>query len=152
MLVRQAKEVARQWVAKEAAALPGFRGAFFHGSINDLPDEAALSGTSDVDVMVVLDVSELPEKPGKLLDQGVLVEISYLAMDQLRSPEQVLGISHLAGSLRSDSIILDPSGALTELHTAVAASFAQRHWVVRRCEHARAVMATGFGRRAWQCG
>jgi hypothetical protein len=137
MLVRQAKEIARQWVAAQAAHLPGFRGAFFHGSINDLPAEAALPANSDVDVMVVLETGDLPAKPGKLLEGGMLVEVSYLSMDQLRSPEQVLGISHLAGSFRTPSIILDPTGALTQLQSVVSAQFARRQWVVRRCQHAQ---------------
>lgn len=137
MLVKQAKEIALQWVTAEADALPGFRGAFLHGSINELPDDAVLPATSDVDVVVVLDAAEPPEKPGKLPEQGALLEVSYLPMDQLRSAEQVLGVSHLAGSFRTPGILLDPSGALTQLQAAVALNFARRKWVVRRCEHAQ---------------
>jgi hypothetical protein len=137
MLVKQAKEIARQWVLAEAGNLPGFRGAFLHGSINGLPDDTVLPATSDVDIMVVLDTPEPPEKPGKLPDQGVLLEISYLPLDQLRDAEQVLGVSHLAGSFRTPGILLDPTGALTQLQAAVASNFARRKWVVRRCEHAQ---------------
>jgi len=43
MLVSQAKDVAREWVAANAAALPAFHGAFFAGSINWLADDVTLS-------------------------------------------------------------------------------------------------------------
>ncbi len=137
MLVKQAKAVARQWVVEEAGGIPGFCGAFYHGSTAWLPDDATQPATSDVDVMVVLADPNPPVKPGKFRYRGVLLEASYLLSDQLRSPELVLGQSHLAGSLRAPSIILDPSGRLTALQMAVAKDYAKRRWVYRRCEHAR---------------
>jgi hypothetical protein len=137
MLVKHAKEAARQWVMDEASRTPGFHGAFYHGSINWLPDDALLPANSDVDIMVVLEGSGSPAKPGKLLTQGVLLEVTYLPGDQLRSANQVLGVSHLAGSLRGTSIILDPSGQLAHLQAAVSRDYAKRRWIYRRCEHAR---------------
>ena len=136
MLVKQAKAVARQWVVEEGSRAPGFTGAFYHGSTAWLPDDAALPATSDVDVMVVLAGPNPPVKPGKFRYRGVLLEASYLPSDQLRSPELILGQSHLAGSLRTASIIRDPSGRLTALQAAVARDYAKRRWVYRRCEHA----------------
>ena len=137
MIVEQAKAVARQWVIEEGSRAPGFCGAFYHGSVAWLPDATALPETSDVDVMVVLADPNPPVKPGKFLYHGVLLEASYLPSDQLRSPDLVLGQSHLAGSLRAPSIILDPSGRLTALQAAVARDYAKRRWVYRRCEHTR---------------
>jgi hypothetical protein len=78
MRVRHAKEIARRWVSETASSIPGFAGAFFHGSANWLPDEAALPATSDLDIMVVLDAPDPPIKPGKFGYQGVLLEVSYL--------------------------------------------------------------------------
>ncbi|MGN6757437.1 MAG: hypothetical protein ACTHMJ_13730, partial [Thermomicrobiales bacterium] len=99
-----------------------------------LPGDAALPATSDVDVMVVLTTADPPGKPGKFRYGGVLLEVSYLTRDQVRSPEQVLGQSHLAGSFRAPGIIADPTGELTSLQAAVARDFAGREWVHRRCE------------------
>lgn len=137
MIVRQAKAAARDWVLAEAAPTLGISGAFFHGSITWLPDEAGLDTASDVDVMLVLDGPAPAVKPGKLSHQGVLLDVSYLSSEQLQTPEQVLGQYHLAGSFRAPGIIFDSSGRLTTLQTAVARDYAKRKWVVRRCEHAR---------------
>lgn len=136
MRIEQARAAARQWVAEEGSTLPGFRGAFFHGSIGWLPDDAALPETSDVDVLVVLADGEPPEKVGKFRYRGLLLEVSFLSCDDLRSPEAVLGQYHLAGSFRTASVISDPTGSFTELQRAVAKDFAKREWVYRRCEDA----------------
>ena len=82
MTVKDAKEAARQWMMAEGIHLPGFCGAFFHGSIAWLPDDAILPATSDVDVMVVLADADPPEKPGKFRYRDVLLEVSYLSRDR----------------------------------------------------------------------
>lgn len=144
MLVKRAKHAARQWVVDEASQTPGFYGAFFHGSINWLSDDDILPVNSDVDVMVVLTESNLPNKLGKFIYRDVLLEVSYLSRDQLQSPDMVLGQYHLAGSFRKPSIILDPSGQLTKLQAAVSKDYAKRQWVYRRCEHARDKVLNGY--------
>lgn len=144
VIVRDAKEIARQWVSEEGSGLPNLVGAFFHGSVNWLPDDAPLPATSDVDVMIVLDDPAPPRKPGKFRYRNVLLEVSYLPSDQVRTADQVLGLSHLAGSFHTASVILDPSGHLTRLQAAVARDYAKRRWVLRRCEHVREKMLTGF--------
>lgn len=135
--VRDAKQVAQRWVHEEGRGIPGFHGAFIHGSMNWLPDDAALPGTSDVDVMVVLADSRPAIKPGKFFYRDIMLEVSYASRDQLQSPEQVLGKSDLAGSFHGPSVISDPTGQLTDLQTAVAANYAKRRWVRERCAHAR---------------
>ena len=147
MRVNQAKASARRWVMEEARRIPGFAGAFFHGSINWLADDAVLPGTSDVDVVVVLSEPEPPRKPGKFLFADVLLDVSFLPADRVASPDEVLGQYHLAGSFHTASIIADPSGQLTALQTAVARDYAKRHWVLRRCDHARARMLSGYALR-----
>jgi hypothetical protein len=137
MIVKQAKGIAREWVIEKGSEIPGFCGAFYHGSINWLPDDAILTETSDVDVMVVLDDPNLPDKLGKFVYRNVILEVSYWPRDRLRSPELVLGQYSIAGSFSTPSIILDPSGQLTALQAAVARAYAKREWVHRRCEHAR---------------
>jgi len=137
MIVKQARDVARRWVFEHGRATPGFAGAFHHGSTAWLPDEAILPATSDVDVMLVIEGATPPPKPGKLIYDTLLLEVSYVSADRLRSPDLVLGDYHLAGSFRTPSIISDPSGHLTELQAAVSAGFADRQWVRERCEHAR---------------
>lgn len=137
MLVKEALALARQWVLEEAAPTPGFWGAFYHGSAAWLPGDTPLPATSDVDVIVVLAGSQAPPKLGKIRYHEVLLDVSYLPREEVQAPEQVLGQAHLAGSLRTANVIVDPSGQLTTLQAAVARDFAQRRWVVQRCGNAR---------------
>ena len=116
--------------------MPGFRGAFFHGSINDLPGDAVLPATSDVDVMLVL--AEPPSvKLGKFLHDGVLLEVSHLAEAQVHSAEEVLGQYHLAPSFRTMGIIADPTRRLSEIYAVIDRDFAKRRWVFKRCVQAQ---------------
>jgi len=135
--VEQAKNAAARWESEVAAAWAGFEGAFLHGSITWLADDATLPATSDVDVIVVLAGDDRPPNPGKFLFDGVLLDASILRANEVQSAEQVLGISHLAGSLRGASILADPTGRLTAIQWQVVRDFAKREWVIRRCEHAQ---------------
>jgi hypothetical protein len=136
MLVREAKAAAREWVLEQGYRTPGFVGAYFAGSVNWLDAGAAFPAASDVDVMLVLEDLGVALKLGKFVYNGVLLEVSYLAREMLRSPEVVLANYHLAGGFRVPSVILDPSGELTALQAAVSRKHAQRNWVRLRCEHA----------------
>lgn len=129
MSVKRARDVARRWVLTEGRRAPGFHGAYFAGSTNWLPDDAPFSATSDVDVTIVLDSASLSIKLGKFRYRRVLLEVSNLSREQLRTPEMVLGDYHLAGSFRTSSVILDPSGELTNVQTVVGRDFANRRWV-----------------------
>jgi hypothetical protein len=137
MILRDAKEIARQWVAGASQTTPGFLGAFFHGSSNWLADDTELPASSDLDVMIVLDDKDPPVKPGKFIHRDMMLEVSYLSADQIRSADAILGDYRLAGSFHTASVIADPSGRLTALQATVARDYAKRHWVRTRCEHAR---------------
>src|SRR5262245_45939022 len=137
MLVKDAKAIARQWVIEEASAAPGFAGAFYAGSTNWLPDDALLPPSSDLDLWVVYADHTPANKLGKFIYQDVLLEVSYISLDQLQSAELILSDYHMAGSFRVPSVILDPSGQLTKLQAVVSRDYPRRHWVVRRCEDAR---------------
>jgi len=136
MIAREANAAAARWVAREAAGTPGFAGAFFHGSIVGMPDDQTVAATSDLDLMVVRDGAPPPVKPGKIVEDGVVLDVTDLAWDELGMAEHVLGQYHLAGSFRFPSVIADPTGCLLPLQEAVAAGFAERHWVRRRCADA----------------
>jgi hypothetical protein len=137
MLVAQARAVARRWVLDDASAAPAFAGAFFVGSATALAPAATLPPTSDVDVRVVVDVPDPPDKIGKFAHDGVLLDVSYVSADRLRSPDQVLGDYLLAGDMRWSELIADPTGQLAATRAVVAERFARRAWVRRRCAHAR---------------
>ncbi len=144
MLVQQAKAIARQWVIEEASTFPGFHGAYFAGSTNWLPADAPLPPTSDLDINIVMRGPTAPNQRGKFVYKNILLEVTTLSIEQLQSPDLILGHYHLAGGFRTPSIILDPSGRLTELQAAVSRGYAQRQWVRRRCEHARRRVLAGL--------
>lgn len=135
MLVREAKDIARRWVAQHAAALPGFVGAYHSGSINWLPDDAEFPRTSDVDLAAVFD-GEPPASPGKFLHDDALLEVGFRPMSQFTSAEEILA-NHQRAGFAIATIIADPSRRLTQLQVAVARGYAKRRWVRTRCESAR---------------
>ena len=137
MLVREAKQAARDWVLSEASKLPNFGGAYLSGSILQYQDEETYPPSSDVDITIVVNIAAAPAKPGKFIHNGVLLEASYVSADRLTTPEQVLSDYHLAPSFRAPVILADPSAAIGKLGGAVSRAFAKRHWVLARCTHAR---------------
>jgi hypothetical protein len=124
MKVREARALASRWVGRHTGAIPGFAGAFLSGSVAWLPAGDELPASSDVDVMVVTAQHPPPPKLGKLPYGGVLVEVSFLSLEQLGSSERVLGSYYLAGSFRTDTVLADPTGRLAELRAVVAGEWA----------------------------
>jgi hypothetical protein len=124
-------------MGEEASTMLGFRGAYTAGSTNWFSDDANLSATSDVDIMVVL--AEPSEGGGrqKFLYHGVLLEVSYLRQDQFQSPAQILSDYHLASSFRTTKIMFDPLGFLAPLFAEVSRHYAKQHWVRKRGANAR---------------
>lgn len=137
MKVAEARELARRWIVEQAAAIPGLLGAYTAGSTNWLADDADLPQTSDFDVMLVIETSHHSRQRGKFLYHELLLEASYLRYDQLHSVEAVLGDYHLAPSLATGHVLLDPLGRLAELRTSVRRDYRQRQWVRQRCSQGR---------------
>ncbi len=144
MQVQTAKEIVRRWVLQEAAQLPGFAGAFFHGSINWLDDDDTIPTTSDVDVLIAFDTSTEAPKLGKFVHEGVMIEASPIPLATLQSPQEVLTQYPIVGGFRRPGIILDPTGRLTALQAQVAPEYARRRWVVARCKQARDRVLAGL--------
>lgn len=137
MDVKQAKDIARQWVHHESPRIEGFYGAYFVGSINWMPDEAAFPLSSDIDVIVIYEGSEPPGEHCIFPYCGIIIEVNYQRSDHFQSAEEILGNYPTACHFTTSNIIDDPSGQLTKIHQAVAKDYARRKWVYKRCEHAR---------------
>jgi hypothetical protein len=137
MRVGQARETARHWMIEEASGIPGFCGAYTAGSTNWLPDDADLTTTSDLDIMIVLADPSQASRRGKFRHREVLLEASYLGKNQFQSADLVLSDYHLAPSFQTTNILLDPSGHLTALRAIVCRDYPKRQWVRRRCANAR---------------
>src|SRR5215210_4029914 len=105
MNAKDAREIGRQWVVEEASTIPGFYGAYFGGSTNWMPDEALLPPSSDVDILVILEGSEVPGEVRKFHYRDVLFEVSYGPSSEFQSPEQILGNYYRAGHFSRPCII-----------------------------------------------
>ncbi|MCD6289916.1 MAG: hypothetical protein J7M34_05375, partial [Anaerolineae bacterium] len=131
MNVRQVVEIAKEWVQDHGSQLPGFHGAHLMGTINYLPKDAPFPPYKDVDMNLVLEDHGVP------LDafyKGLILEGGRVSVEEYRSPEAVLSHPGLAPNLAVNSILSDPSGLLTRLHTVVAQEYPRRKWVLARCE------------------
>jgi hypothetical protein len=137
MLVKEAREAARQWVIEQASGLLDFRGAYTAGSTNWLPEDAALAKISDFDIVVVLADPNSTGRRETHIHRDILLDVSYLGSDELTSCEQVLSHYHLAPSFCTATILLDPSGHFSVLQRAASSQYANRKWVRKRCAHAR---------------
>lgn len=135
MKVGYARNIAKEWVMQQGSKVEGFLGAYFAGSTAEMHEEAELSKSSDIDIMVVISTEEVPLKLGKFIYKGVMLEITFLCWKQLASAEQVLVSHHLANSLRIDTIITDPTGCIHKLQTQVSQYFSEKDWVYRRCQN-----------------
>ncbi|MHB1317559.1 MAG: hypothetical protein ACYCYF_02965 [Anaerolineae bacterium] len=144
MRAGDARRVAAEWVEQVASRLPGFEGAYLAGSIVGLADGEEAAPSSDVDIVLVSPHGVTLPGMGKTVYRGALLEATNLHWDLLSSPEAVLPAYHLAGSFRVDTIIADPAGRLRALQREVAAGFARRTWVRRRCLDAFEKSAAGL--------
>lgn len=137
MRLRDAREIARQWVEAEASGLPGVHGAYLAGSISALDDDATVPDASDIDVKVVIDAADVDPDPQKHRCRGALLDVSYGSWAEIASPEAVLANYYTAVHFTHPSILSDPTGELAALQAAVVRDYARREWVRARCDHAR---------------
>ena len=141
--VREAKQIAKDWVEAEAPNIPNFRGAFLTGSILWKEDADPFPSTSDVDLVIVVDNN--PDDPifrGRLaqknqLFKGIILETAASTFEKFSTPEQVLADFAYASHFSVTNFLFDPSGKLSEIQKVVRAHFAQKQWVVKRIEGAR---------------
>lgn len=145
MTVREARCAAGLLMADETARVPGFCAAYTAGSTNWMPDDAVLPVGSDVDVMVVVDGGDLAGTRRKVVRDGALVEVSYLARALFDSPERVLSDYHLAPSLATAQVVLDPARQLDAARDLLQRDYEKPEWIRARCESARAKVLTALG-------
>jgi hypothetical protein len=138
MTAGSCRELARQYMAEEAARVAGFCAAYTAGSTNWMPDDALLPVGSDVDVMVVARGGDLGGTRRKFARDGVLLEVSYLSENLFESPERVLSDYHLAPSLRMAKVVLDPERRLDAVRDLLRQQYENPRWIRARCAAARA--------------
>lgn len=132
MTRNEACAMAQQWVQQVGVSM-GCTGAYLSGSAakaGNIPWPQA----SDIDVVLLFPKGKLPEKMGKCLWNGVLLEITPLEETAVSSLEQVLSTHYLAYALSAGQILYDPHGRLSALSQQVKRLWEEPVWVEKRCQ------------------
>ena len=142
--VGEAKHIAKDWVEAEALNIPHFRGAFLIGSILWKDDDTLHPEISDVDVKILVDIDDLKQIIEQNLIQhyqsyqGITLEIIFTPYKKYNNPEEILANFAHAAHFSVYNILSDPTGELSAIQKVVAAQYAQKKWVMKRIEGARA--------------
>jgi hypothetical protein len=149
MNVNEARSIARRWVEEQASQIPGFMGAFFAGSTNEMDGDAPMPATSDVDVVILVDGDA--RHISRLDEDGLVVEVSTLPASRILQPaDVVLSDFRYACHFARPTVIADPSGRLAQLQEEVSAEYGRRVWVEKRCEMLRKRLVDDFlGHSEW---
>jgi hypothetical protein len=136
VLVIDGRRAARSWVDEYAASKSWFGGAFLIGSVAAADPLDPIPSTSDVDVMVVVEAADAPPKLGKLVHDGVLLDVTFLPSAALATVDQVATSFFLAPAFSAggESIIADPAGQLIELARGISPTFHRPDAILRRCD------------------
>ena len=139
---RRARLAASDWLQSIGVGLPGFAGGWLAGSVAWLPDDDIVPPWSDVDVMVVLR-QEPPPKIGKLRHGGVLLEISFIAQDDVTLA--ALNTNYrVSCSFVQGMLLADPSGDLGRVLELLRTSFWTRDSVFDRIAQAHRATEAGL--------
>jgi hypothetical protein len=135
MRVGEIGDLVQEWVGVHGEEIPGYCGAYLFGSIATLPPDAPLATYRDVDVIVVLDSGTKPTDANlEVLYKGLMLEVGFIGLDEHRDAEAILARPDRAGNFAHTRILADPTGVLMPLQQEVRRSYADRRWVVARCD------------------
>ena len=139
MNAKEARSIAKRWVAEEVARTPGeVLCAFTHGSINWMADEDPFPPSSDLDLVVAVPkVDPARHWPCKRPYGRIAVEAFYVPRERLLSVDALLADFALAPNVVGGKVLFDPDRIVEGLRAAMAPEFARRHWVRLRCRALR---------------
>lgn len=133
MKVREAKQLAREWVAQRAGSIPNYAGTIMTGSIHWSDDEADWPASSDVDLNL-LQETDTPLVHRKVPYAGIIIEASYQSAGGFRDVPSLLANAY-APHWMHPCVVDDPQGWLTDVHRQVTADYAKPQWVRKRIEN-----------------
>lgn len=136
ILVREAREMGKEWVEHYGSQTPGFLGAFLKGSTKWAAPNATHSPSSDVDVCVVVDQVGQKITWPKLRYKDILLESGCIARSELGTAEDILQNPRMAGNFWHPVLLADSYGVLKVLGRQVNTQFAKRFWVEQRMHRA----------------
>jgi hypothetical protein len=132
--VSEAVSIATEWVDNYAVRNPDFRGAHFMGGITAMSADALFPPESDVDISVLVQHDSPGHDPIDEFYRGVSVEAGLRSVAEYASAERVLTNPEVADHVALNALIADPTGMLASIQPTVAREFAQRRWVMARCD------------------
>ncbi len=137
MNIKDAREIAAHWLEENSSKFDGFVGGYLSGSAAWGDPGAEFRPGSDVDLFVVIDGQSLPNRLGKILVNGVILEINFIGWNTISDPDKILADYHLAGAFVCDGLLVDPDGRIANIRHAVASKFADPNRILQRCLHAK---------------
>lgn len=154
MNVMDAKGIARDWIAANGDAWPGFRAAHLVGGITAMEDNELFPVTKDIDMHLIFDDdSPMVQQQGPIPNimeaqaSGLAIEAGLKPVGEYASPEAILGNPELAFHFTVESSLYDPDGWLSGLSRAVIPRYADREWVDARMRHEMTGQQRAFGLR-----
>ncbi len=137
-----ARRAAKDWVETTGQHLAGFAGAWIAGSVAWLPDTELVPPGSDIDVMVVLD-GATPPKIGKLIHQGLLLEISFISAREV-ALEPLTANYRVSCGFVQGMLLADPQGDLRRVQSELQATFWTPEAIRDRIAQARTAAEAGI--------
>ena len=131
--------LATQWVA--TSNLP-FHAAFVGGSLAHADPRLPYDPASDIDCYLIVTGDPPATKIGKIIENGVLLDVSWLPWNQL---EHASSHAVLASLLRFGKIVHDPHGELSRLQQDLIAHFADPATIASRINDMRTRIHNGLG-------
>ncbi len=137
--VDDARTIARNWVDTAMTGSPGLAGAVLHGPILERSASDILLPTSDVDLLLVgASQDDLGAPLGKQMVAGVVLEPSFLSLEQAGAARSILADRVFARSFASDGVIADATGRLRATQDFVRPRYRQRRWIGARMQSTHA--------------
>lgn len=138
--VREAKQIAKEWVEAQTPNIPKFQGAFLIGSILWKDDDDPFPPASDVDVRIVVEIdptklmsmTELGQK--NHIFKGITIDSGFNPIQDINTPEQILANYFYASSFSAPNILSDPTRHLSKIQKTVSELFPKKKWVIKRVD------------------
>ncbi|HEX9019434.1 MAG TPA: hypothetical protein VF806_09615, partial [Anaerolineaceae bacterium] len=131
--VADVTRIVQSWVDHTSCQFPDFAGAFLVGGIVNLPETAHFPAYRDVDLIIVLNrPGNVEETNLELLVEDVMVEVGFIGVERLSSPEAILADPEMAANIKATTVLADPMGIIKPLQPKVRNAFHHRKWVQAR--------------------
>ena len=137
MKIKEAKQIAVEWISKQKSEIPGYCGVMYWGSINSRDEKDEMCPTSDIDIRFYQFGKDALIEQAKLEYKGINIDASYEDINAENYVERVLSWPYEAVHFSRDNIIDDPTGRIRAIYEQVAPQFGDEKWIRVRLERVR---------------